>query len=119
MLTLKGAEHLYRVFVETMDEGAVTVDGDSCIVYCNDRFASIIGVPAERVTGKRLTDMVESYDAPRLAAILGEAAHFSANGYVWLSASDGQQIPIHLSCVSIDLEGVAYVNIIVTSLSWR
>src|SRR4051812_37841431 len=33
--TLQGAEHPYRVLVETMNEGAATLDGEGTILYCN------------------------------------------------------------------------------------
>ena len=46
--SLLGAEHPYRVYVEQMQEGAVTVAADGLILYCNQRFAEMIGLPLER-----------------------------------------------------------------------
>ena len=40
--TLKGAEQPYRVYVETMNEGAVTLGPDGTILYCNNRFAELL-----------------------------------------------------------------------------
>ena len=39
VFSLKGAEQPYRIFVEQMLEGAVTLTADGTILYCNRRFA--------------------------------------------------------------------------------
>jgi len=35
VFTLQGSEHPYRVMVETMSEGSVTVAPDGLVLYCN------------------------------------------------------------------------------------
>ena len=47
--SLTGAEHPYRVYVEQMQEGAVTVAADGLILYCNQKFADMVGAPLEGV----------------------------------------------------------------------
>ena len=42
VFTLQGAEHPYRVLVETMNEGAATLDKDGTILYANASFAGIL-----------------------------------------------------------------------------
>ena len=42
VFTLTGADHPYRVMVETMNEGAVTLTTDGTILFCNRRFAEIV-----------------------------------------------------------------------------
>src|SRR5580692_1601278 len=49
--TLAGAEQPYRVYVEQMQEGAVTVSADGLVLYANRHFASMIRLPLERVIG--------------------------------------------------------------------
>ena len=39
VFTLQGAEHPYRVLVETMNEGAATLDKDGTVLYGNASFA--------------------------------------------------------------------------------
>src|SRR5215212_7703433 len=51
VFSLKGAEQPYRVFVEQMLEGAVTLSPDGTILYCNRRFADMVRSPLERVIG--------------------------------------------------------------------
>src|ERR1700712_4391879 len=51
VFTLKGADHSYRIFLEEMHEGAATLTADGVILYCNRRFAAIVGTPMEDVIG--------------------------------------------------------------------
>ena len=43
VFTLQGAEHPYRVLVETMNEGAATLDKDGTVLYGNASFAANSG----------------------------------------------------------------------------
>ena len=55
VFTLQGAEHPYRVLVETMKrEGAATLDQDGAVLYANASFARILGVALEDTIGTRL-----------------------------------------------------------------
>lgn len=54
--SLAGADQPYRVYVERMQEGAVTVAHDGLILYSNRRFAEMLGRPLERVMGRMLPD---------------------------------------------------------------
>ena len=40
LYTLKSADQTYRVFIEKMTEGAVTLNHEGLILYCNSQFAS-------------------------------------------------------------------------------
>jgi PAS domain-containing protein len=46
--TLTNADRPYRLLIEQMREGAVTLSGAGILFYCNDSFASLVGKPAER-----------------------------------------------------------------------
>src|ERR1051326_1315485 len=43
--TLRGAERPYRRLIEEMNEGAVTVNSDGTILYCNKQFAEMVNSP--------------------------------------------------------------------------
>ncbi|GAB3943181.1 hypothetical protein GCM10028805_09000 [Spirosoma harenae] len=51
LYTLKTADQTYRVFIETMHEGAVTLDRQGLILYSNSTFASMVGQPLSSVIG--------------------------------------------------------------------
>ena len=49
--TLKSADKTYRVFIERMTEGAVTVNLKGIILYSNSQFASMVGCNLSSVIG--------------------------------------------------------------------
>src|SRR5690242_10817043 len=49
VFTLQGAERPYRILVEAMQEGAVTLSADGIILYSNRRFAELLALPLEQV----------------------------------------------------------------------
>ena len=51
VFTLDGAEHAYRVLIESMNEGALTLTADGTILYANQCFARMIKRPLEQVLG--------------------------------------------------------------------
>jgi PAS domain-containing protein len=54
--TLRSADQPYRLMVEQMREGALTVAADGTVLYCNQRFAELTSLPPERITGRSLGD---------------------------------------------------------------
>ncbi len=51
LFTLRSADRSYRLFIEQMTEGAVTLNSDGLIIYSNSQFASLIQRPLPRVMG--------------------------------------------------------------------
>src|SRR4051812_19260064 len=60
--TLENADKPFRIFLEEMQEGAVTVDQKGLIVYANRRFADFVGSPLESVMGSFFHDHVCTAD---------------------------------------------------------
>src|SRR5258708_25275856 len=54
VFTLQGAEHVYRVLVESMNEGAATLDENGTVLYANASFAEILDLLPEHLIGKPL-----------------------------------------------------------------
>ena len=73
VFTLSGADHPYRIMVETMNEGAVTLTADGTILFSNKRFADIVKGSLEKVMGSSIYSYVSSTDLPLLEALLKES----------------------------------------------
>ena len=50
MFTLEGADHAYRMLIESMNEGALTLTADGMILYANQCFARMVQRPLEQVS---------------------------------------------------------------------
>src|SRR6185295_5496508 len=57
--TLHSADQPYRLMVEQMQEGALTLGADGTILYCNSRFGELIALPPEQITGQHVSRFVE------------------------------------------------------------
>src|SRR5689334_25331720 len=60
--TLQGADEAYRLMVQTMAEGALTVGPNGLILFSNENFASMIAAPLDRIIGSSFHDFVVPED---------------------------------------------------------
>ncbi len=70
VFTLSGADQPYRVMVETMNEGAVTLAADGTILFCNQRFADILNGSLEKIMGSSIYPYFSSTDLPLFKGLL-------------------------------------------------
>src|SRR5688572_33503887 len=60
--TLRSADQPYRLMVEQMREGALTLAADGTILYCNQRFAELMARPPERIAGHAVGEFLDTDD---------------------------------------------------------
>src|SRR4051812_1194599 len=68
--TLHSADEPYRNLVEQMQDGAVVVTLAGDILYCNARFAGLVGEPIEAVIASRFDRFVSAPDRNAFEALL-------------------------------------------------
>ena len=113
--TLKGADETYRVMVQEMSEGALTVTLDGLILFSNKQFGSMIRSPLERVIGHRILDFVAPEDTQLVSHLLSRTGGRKAE--VRLSPDGATFVPVYLSVQNVILDGVECYCVIVTDLS--
>ena len=104
--TLESADRPYRVLVENMQEGAVTLTGEGVILYCNQRFAALLGSTRESMIGRSVVPYLERADAAVMAEMLAPAAGVDLGraAEVSLRRVDGRVVPVTLSAVDLPFE---------------
>jgi len=118
VFTLKGAEHPYRVLVETMNEGAATLTADGTILYCNNRLSTMLQVPMERLIGTRLGSYVTLADQPLFSAWLRKCGTGLYNkDEIIMVTGEGNLIPTMISCGIADASGNSEISLVVTDLT--
>src|SRR5262245_20823503 len=60
--TLEGADRPYRLLVEQMHQGAVTLDDKNAVLYSNPRFGEMVGRPETELIGVALASTIVSED---------------------------------------------------------
>lgn len=102
--TLESADRPYRVLVEHMQEGAVTLTGEGVVLYCNRRFAALLGLTRESMIGRSVVPYLERADALVMAELLSPDADAGRAAEVTLHRTDGHAIPVTLSAVDLPFE---------------
>ena len=97
MFTLEGAEHTYRVLIESMNEGALTLTADKTILYANRSFARMVKCPLEQVTGSSFRRFLSIADQALLRPHMKQAATAGSKMQVMLHAEDGSLLPAQIS----------------------
>jgi len=117
VFTLNGAEHPYRVLVETMNEGAATLTADGSIIFCNSRLAEILEVPLHSLLGTNLGSYLTAANRHLFAAILEQCAPRCANDEITLVTATGKCVQVLFSCCYVDLTGSQAKTVVITDLT--
>jgi PAS domain S-box-containing protein len=115
--TLRGAEEPYRLFVEAMSEGAVTVSPDGTIMYANKAFAELVREPLERVIGASIQRFISAYDKDTFNALFFRAQQGAAKAELLMRRSDEELISVYVSLRNFKEFGAKAVCMVVTDLT--
>jgi len=98
LFTLQGVDRAYRLLIEEMSEGALTLTAEGVILYANRRFAEMVKTPLEKVIGSAIRAWIapDSQDALR-KLLRHDDMQVRRRGEVMLLASDGALMPAYLS----------------------
>jgi two-component system NarL family sensor kinase len=117
VFTLQGAEHPYRVLVETMNEGAATLDQDGTILYANASFAAILGVLLEEIIGTPLQKHFTLPERERLKTLISNGLQRESRGEVSIAGSEGQRRLVRLSMSPVDDFAIRTICVIATDMT--
>ena len=119
VFTLEGAGDAYRVLIESMNEGALTLTADETILYANQCFARMVKFPLEQVMGSSFRRFLSATDRAALGALLKRKARFGSKIQVLLNAGDGSQMPAQISLRRLTKQGSnrATIGMVVTDMT--
>jgi len=119
VFTLQGAEHAYRMLIESMNEGALTLTVDKTILYANQCFARMVKCPLEQVVGGSFRRYLSAEDRATLRPLLKRASPAGSKILVSLNAIDGSKIPAQISIRPLARNGFANaaIGMVVTDMT--
>jgi PAS domain S-box-containing protein len=112
VLLLATAYQRYRHLVERMQQGAVTVSGQGVILYANQKFADMLGIPLAQLYTAPLEAYAGLADRARLSSFLLLATR-NSQLELSLSRRDGASLPVR---VSLATYADGYATLLVTDL---
>jgi PAS domain S-box-containing protein len=120
LYAMTSTDRPYRVLVEKMGQGAVTVSERGTVLYANQKFADLTDSDRARLLGQDITDYIQTSDASVLAGLLSVAPELTAQEELTLLHPDGSTTPVLASATGLDLDGGTIVRcLIVADLTGR
>ncbi|WP_183565019.1 PAS domain-containing sensor histidine kinase [Mucilaginibacter sp. SP1R1] len=117
LYTLKTADQTYRVFIEKMNEGAVTLNRGGIILYSNSRFAAMMNLPLEKVIGLNFNTFIPEISASKFNEVIKRGWDEDFKSEILLANKNFQLTPCLVSCTTLDLDEGTALSLILTDLT--
>jgi signal transduction histidine kinase len=111
--SIESADYTYRILIEKFGEGALSISESGLILYCNEYFSKLIGIPANKITGSYFTEYVVS--KREYIALKNSLNNGPVKGEVLLKCID-RNIPVYVSLTDLH-PTVAAIGVVVTDLT--
>ncbi len=111
------ADKTYRVLIEKMQQGAVTLSKDGLVLYCNSYFANMLGTPLEKVIGIKFVNFMDDTSKKSFAVLLNQGWKGYAQDEVNLLVAPGKTIPVLISANTMSLNNKLVLSFMLTDLS--
>jgi PAS domain S-box-containing protein len=115
--TLESINRPYRLFVEQMQEGALSVCNDGKILYCNDRFADMVGGLAENIFGRTLDEFVAESSLADYRELRERGSRQTARGECALVHAGGALLRVQMTFSQLRPLRIGHCAVIVTDLT--
>lgn len=117
VFTIQSAETPYRFLVEAMNEGALLIQNDGTILYANQHFADLAGVPLDEVIGGSFLAFFAPSNQPVLAAYLQQLRLCKEE--LALTQPNGSSRTVQISLAPLKREALEGFSVAVTDLTDR
>lgn len=115
--TLESADYPFRVVLNTMHEGVVTLAGDQTVVYCNQRFSDLTGVPCGSIVGRRFGEFIWGRPIELIRGLLEGARQEAQVAELDLLTAEGTPLPARLSVTAFTVAATPMLSVLVIDLT--
>ncbi|SKC77600.1 sensor histidine kinase [Ohtaekwangia koreensis] len=107
----------YRILVENMHEGAVTLNKDGTILYCNSYFATMVNCPLQKVIGATFNNFIDDVSKKDFELMLKRCRKSAIREEVYLYSKTVKDLLVLMSINSLSLDNKIVLSIILTDLT--
>lgn len=118
LYSLKTADHTYRVFIEKMNEGAVTLNEEGMILYCNTMFARMVELPVSDVLGSLFSDFIPENCQRDFQELFVRGWKEDSKEELPVLGAE-RLIPCQLSVTALQMDEGESLSVILTDLSFQ
>ncbi|HVN74655.1 MAG TPA: PAS domain S-box protein [Methanoregula sp.] len=112
--TLEGPDQPYRVLVENIREGALTLSRTGMILYANTRFAEMVKEPAEKVVGTFILDYICPEYRDEITVALREITKKACRSRVRIRHGEKGSLPVMISMNPLDGGIDSKISVVIT-----
>jgi signal transduction histidine kinase len=113
--SLESADYTYRILIEKVQEGALSISDNGLILYCNEYFAKLINMPDDKVVGTYFNSYIDSVG--QFQELRNTLKNGPTKGEITLNIN-GFKLPVYISLSDLN-PFVPAIGIIVSDLSQK
>lgn len=117
LYTLKSADLTYRLFIEKMAEGAVTLNKNGLVLYANSSFAGMLGQPLSHILGMPLKAIIPEEYSIIINQLIHKAWQEECRAEITLPGLNNSAVPVLISMNALDTNEGPALSMIVTDIS--
>jgi AraC-like DNA-binding protein len=117
IFTEQTADKTYRILVEKMHEGAITLNEKGIILYCNSYFANMVELPLQKVIGTRFNNFVEQASKNTYNTLFKKGWNGYAQNEIEIIKTGEKTVPVLMSVNTLSLEEGYVLSVILTDLT--
>jgi two-component system NarL family sensor kinase len=119
LITLDEGENAYRILIESMNEGALTLTTDKMILYANQRFADMVKLPLGQVIGSSFGRFLTTDDQATLRMLISQGGKSGKKFPALLNAAEGSVTAVQISIrpLAINRTNQATIGMVVTDMT--
>lgn len=114
--SIESADYTYRILIEKLGEGALSMTNEGLILYCNDYFSKLIDLPAEKIIGTYLYSYFKNTEECS-GLIEVSIATGASKGEIELKSSNSK-LAVNISMTDLR-PTVAAIGVVVTDLTQK
>jgi PAS domain S-box-containing protein len=119
IFTEQTADKTYRILVEKMHEGAITLDKKGIILYCNSYFANMVSLPLQKVIGARFNNFIENSSKNTYTTLFKKGWIGYSQNEIDILTTEGKTVTVLMSVNTLSLEYGFVLSIILTDLTFQ
>ncbi|GAA3742299.1 PAS domain S-box protein [Flavobacterium ginsengisoli] len=114
LYSLETADYTYRLLIEKFGQGALSISRNGLILYCNEQFSKLVGLPSEKITG---TYIYEYFTNQTQFVSLIEALRYGITKHEILLKSENEKtFPAYIALTDLE-PAVEAIGVVITDLT--
>jgi PAS domain S-box-containing protein len=115
LYSLETADYTFRLLIEKFRQGALSISRNGLILYCNDYFSKLVGIPSEKIIGNYLYEYFN--DAENFVPII-EALKYGVTTHeiIFKNEMEKKTFPAYIALTDLE-PAVQGIGIVVTDLT--